>query len=272
VQKSTPSYQSIIFLQWHLASIATFILWYYTQQYNPTIEPAVLLAKLIFVFLGTLLGYTFIDWIGAIYTNSRTPKELWLLTHKHYVAYVMAVCIVVGGACLFMFNVRELLLIAALFVTTLFYDRGFKHYDGLRAIAYIKPIIISSVWVGATCALAQPTINIDLTMGYYFVWMLMVCIVYDEKDTIKDKAEGIKTINNQLSEKQYKLFIRLFFILFILINILKPVDGISVFYVFSTLVLGCVHVLINATKSSFLFALLVDLLVVVPFLLAVILG
>lgn len=258
--------QILIYFHFQLAISAVLIYFVFLLIFKITISTECLIAHLIFVGFGTLLGYTFIDWLGAVYATQRDSKQRWLLENKHYVAYIMAVCIVLGGFCMLFFTWHEFILIALLFVITLIYDRGYKNFGGLRMIPFCKPFVIATVWTGATCILAQSECSFTNQSFYFFIWMLIICIVYDEKDFEIDSLTGVVTFTTYLSESSYKYSLYTVFFLFSIVLFFNDNTTLALCYVIACSVLFGYKLFFQRYVFNRWHARSIDFIMVLPFL------
>jgi len=163
---------------------------------------------LLFVFLATYLQYNLQRGYAITQTNFHTDRSLWLTKHKKVLFFT---CI--GALGILCFLCRHLswtsiiIMGVAEIISNLYYLPPFN----LRKYGYIKPFLISAIWV-VSCN-AVPLIENQL-FTTHCIWLLVsqfifigvLCMLFDIKDADDDYVSGVNTYANILGMKFTKAF------------------------------------------------------------------
>jgi 4-hydroxybenzoate polyprenyltransferase len=183
-------------------------------------------AYLAFVLLATYLQYNVQRGYYIVnHTSSTSPRSQWVLKHKKIMGYSIGVSLVI---LLFLCNKLSMLsigiMVGAEIVSTLYYLQPFN----LRRHGYIKPFLISAVWV-ISCGLVPLIENQLLTthsvwfLASQFVFISVLCMLFDIKDNDKDYLSGVNTYANRFGVNATKIICALLVII-----------GFTCFYVFKS--------------------------------------
>lgn len=223
-------------------------------------------AYLLFIFLSTYLQYNVQRGYMINPANVATERSQWLIKNRKKLLISLGLSLVLV---LFLCNNLSYtsigIMVGAEVISTFYYLPPFN----LRKQGYIKPFLISVIWV-ISCSVV-PLIEHDLiTAKSYFFFISQFCFVsalcflFDIKDMETDYMNGINTYANKFGVKTTK-FLCLFLVL---------ICGLS-FYLYTTdsralmaeavaLGLTVLAVLfINDKRSDFYYYLLVDGLLIV---------
>jgi len=162
---------------------------------------------LLFILLSTYLQYNVQRGYMIGPHNVNSERSQWLLRHKKILLYSIGISLIVV-----MFLCNNLswtsigIMIGAEVVSTLYYLQPFN----LRRHGYIKPFLISFVWV-ISCSLVPLIENQLLTL--HSVWYLVsqvlfisvLCFLFDIKDIEHDYYSGVNTYANKFGEKVTKI-------------------------------------------------------------------
>ncbi|MBC7696074.1 MAG: UbiA family prenyltransferase [Burkholderiales bacterium] len=163
---------------------------------------------LLFVMLATYLQYNVQRGYYIVnHSNSNSPRSQWVLRHKKVMGYTIGVSLIV---LLFLCNKLSWLsigiMVGAEIISTLYYLQPFN----LRRHGYIKPFLISTVWV-ISCGLVPLIENQLLTihsawfLASQFVFISVLCLLFDIKDNDKDYLSGVNTYANRFGVSATKL-------------------------------------------------------------------
>ncbi|MBI3520357.1 MAG: hypothetical protein HY062_13525 [Bacteroidetes bacterium] len=157
-------------------------------------------AYLVFVLLSTYLQYNVQRGYYVVnQSNVHSERAQWTIQHKKTMLYSIGASLLIV---LFLCNNLSYLsigiMIGAEVVSTLYYLQPFN----LRRHGYIKPFLISSVWV-ISCSLV-PLIENQLFTAHS-VWFLIsqfcfisvLCMLFDIKDNQADLVSGVNTYANR---------------------------------------------------------------------------
>jgi 4-hydroxybenzoate polyprenyltransferase len=165
-------------------------------------------AYLLFVFLATYLQYNLQRGYSANQLNLYTDRSLWLTKHKKVMLISAFIALVV---LLFLCNglswTSILIMGAAEVVSNLYYLPPFN----LRRYGYVKPFLISSIWVISCCVV--PLIENQLFtmhslwfLAAQFLFIGVLSMLFDVKDADDDYVNGVNTYANRFGMKPTKLF------------------------------------------------------------------
>jgi 1,4-dihydroxy-2-naphthoate octaprenyltransferase len=180
-----------------------------------------------FVFFSTVCSYNF-HWYLTPHSVKPSQRIQWAQKHKGY--HLALFFIGLAGSAIFFFQLIQYwhwLLLGAL-ITFLYSAPKLPHelFHGLKKIAVGKTIFLSLVWTYVTTILpllicAEPfMLDMLLFIISRFFLIYAICILFDYRDREDDKAEGIRSMITNFSEKGITLLfifsIALFFIATIL--------------------------------------------------------
>ncbi len=179
---------------------------------------------LLFVLLATYLQYNVQRGYYIVnHNNSNSPRSQWVLKHKKIMGYSIGASLIV---LLFLFNKLSWLsigiMVVAEIISTLYYLQPFN----LRRHGYIKPFLISAVWV-ISCGLVPLIENQLLTthsvwfLASQFVFISVLCMLFDIKDNDKDYLSGVNTYANRFGINATKIICALLIVI-----------GFTCFYIF----------------------------------------
>ncbi len=163
---------------------------------------------LIVVLLSTYLqynvqrGYYFIN-----QTNLDSERGKWVSKHKNILLLSVIISLVVV---LFFINILSFVSILIMSVAELISILYFLPPFNLRRYGYFKPFLISFVWVISCCLV--PLIENELFnthsiwyLASQFVFISVLCMLFDVKEHENDFLTGVKTYANQFGVKVTKI-------------------------------------------------------------------
>lgn len=163
---------------------------------------------LIFILLSVYLQYNVQRGYMINAGNVHSERSQWLLKHKKILLYSVALSLIIV---LFLCNnlswTSISIMIGAEILSTLYYLQPFN----LRKHGYIKPVLISSVWV-ISCSLVPLIENQLLTphsiwfLVSQFIFISVLCLLFDIKDAEHDYMSGVNTYANKFGIKVTKWF------------------------------------------------------------------
>jgi len=182
---------------------------------------------LLFVLLATYLQYNVQRGYYIVnHSSPNSPRSLWVLRNKKIMGYTIGASLII---LLFLCNKLSWLsigiMVGAEIISTLYYLQPFN----LRRHGYIKPFLISSVWV-ISCGLV-PLIENQLIsdpgtwwfLASQFVFISVLCMLFDIKDNDKDYLSGVNTYANRFGVNITKIICALLIII-----------GFTCFYLFKS--------------------------------------
>jgi hypothetical protein len=191
-----------------------------------------LLSYVGFVFFGSLCSYNFHMYLTPeIYAGSY--KTLWSVKNKklHLALYII-------GLLCSAYYVWHLLhfwkwLAATAFITFLYSAPKvpFKPLQQLKHIAVGKTIFLTLVWAHSTVILPLVLTDVpwqaDEVLFFInrFTLIYAICIVFDYRDRIEDRKEGIKSLVTTLSDKGIDILFRSTLFIFLITNVVLYLHG-----------------------------------------------
>jgi 4-hydroxybenzoate polyprenyltransferase len=169
----------------------------------------------LFIFFSTLSSYNFY-WLLSAYVFSGQSVKLVV---KRYASNVIVFVIAVAGLLVSIPHIASLLpVISAGLILTLLYTMPllpFKIFHIARRAGLLKTFLLAFTWTFVTVYIPYkqaPTGNLTtLTMLFAnrFLFMLMLCIIFDARDTQVDKIRGLQSLTTiiKLSTVQYIMFV-----------------------------------------------------------------
>lgn len=233
-----------------------------------------------FVFFATLCSYNFHYLLGNVFGGHPLSVRL-LYSFPTTVFFLLA-----GGlGVLLSFSTTHISLqsVALAFLLTFLYSLPLlpiKQLRFLRKAGFVKTMLLAFTWMFVTAYLPMAQHNSQFTtLGLLlllkrFLFMLMLCILFDNRDAAIDKIHGLSSLATDLSPAVMKwLIYGLFFLLFLL-NFLLGQHGVTlkqrialqlasiatlIVYFFSTKKQGYLFYYFLVDGMMFLSALLVTL-------------
>lgn len=163
---------------------------------------------LLFVFLSTYLQYNVQRGYLINANNVQTDRSQWLIKHKKKLFIsIAASLIIVLFLCNSLSYTSIAIMVGAEVLSTFYYLPPFN----LRKQGYIKPFLVSSIWVISCCLVPLIENNILTTNNMWFLlsqffFITVLCLLFDLKDATDDFLNGVNTYANKFGELKTKLF------------------------------------------------------------------
>ena len=175
-----------------------------------------------FIFFSTLCSYNFY-WLLSGYSFSRQPLTLFL---KHYYTNFIVFFIAGTGMLFCLYNVSELLPVISIAVTlTLLYALPllpFKIFHVAGKAGLLKTFLLAFTWAFVTVYIPykqMPAANLFtliLLFNNRFLFMLMLCIIFDARDTDVDKIRGLQSLTTLVKPAIIRYIVAGIFVAYIL--------------------------------------------------------
>ncbi len=199
-----------------------------------------------FVFFSTVCSYNFY-WLLSGYMFAGKP--LFVFLKKFYSNLLVFIFAVIG--CVYcLYEIKPLLpLILIALVLTLLYAvplLPFKIAVVARKAGLLKTFLLAFTWAFITVYLPYqfaPTGNVYtlvLLLINRFLFMLMLCIIFDARDTNIDKIRGLQSLTTLMSASTVKQLMMLIFAAYILNGIVLRVYYHETMQIIALLVTGVV--------------------------------
>ena len=153
-----------------------------------------------FVFFSTVCSYNFY-WILSVYAFAKIPAIAYLRAHY---SNVIVFSIAAFGMLFSLWHIPELLPVIAIGLgLTLLYAvplMPFKIFHFSRKAGLLKTLLLAFTWSFVTVIVPyrqSPTGNMLTLLMLFnnrFLFMLMLCIIFDARDTGVDKIRGLQSL------------------------------------------------------------------------------
>ena len=215
-----------------------------------------------FVFFATLCSYNFHYILG--YFSSGQKISVSFLYSK-YTALFFLMTGSIGVLLFFSAAHIRLINVVIAFLITLTYSLPllpFKQLAFTRKAGFIKTLLLAFTWMFVTAYLplsqndaAFTTAGI-LLMAKRFLFMLMLCILFDNRDVTVDKVRGLRSLATDLSPNAMQWLIVVIFLMLFTINFLLGHHGITARQVLALQLAAFINVIIyffSRKKQSYFF-------------------
>jgi len=185
-----------------------------------------------FVFFATLCSYNFHYLLGNL---AGQRFSLHLLNNPYtrlffLLSGALGVLLLFSGAHIRLPDVAIAFLLTFLYSVPLL---PFKQLDFTKKIGFAKTVLLAFTWMFVTAYLplsqyhGQFTTLGLLLMTKRFLFMLMLCILFDNRDAAVDKIRGLHSLATDLSPNVMKTLIYTLFVLLFVLNFLLGHYGIT---------------------------------------------
>ncbi|MBP6023213.1 UbiA prenyltransferase family protein [Ferruginibacter sp.] len=175
-----------------------------------------------FVFFSTLCSYNFY-WLLSGFAFSGQPVKLFL---KKYYTNIIIFFIAAIGLLFSLPHISNLLpaIILSLFFTLLYTIPllPFKALQFTRKAGLLKTLLLAFTWAFVTVYIPDkqvPTANtltLLLLFNNRFLFMLMLCIIFDARDTKVDKIRGLQSLTTLVTPVTIRYIMGAVFIAYII--------------------------------------------------------
>jgi len=186
-----------------------------------------------FVFFATLCSYNFHYILAGAYKQQRISIQL---LYNRYTAVLVALC-GITGVLLFLKQANiPSIDVAIAFVLTFVYSiplLPFKQLAFTRKAGILKTLLLAFTWMFVTAYIPLSTSHLQFTdtglliMAKRFLFMLMLCIFFDNRDIAVDKIHGLSSLATHLSANTMKWLIYSVFAALFIINFFLGKNGID---------------------------------------------
>ncbi|MCY7291204.1 MAG: hypothetical protein LH615_03385 [Ferruginibacter sp.] len=216
-----------------------------------------------FIFFATLCSYNFY-WIVSKASFTKTANIYTFLKKEKTGLLILSIA-AVGVLCCFIKSRLPLEFILTSLLLTFLYVLPllpFKPFYLMRKAGVLKTFLLAFTWACVTVFIPLQKSYLLLSNADLFVFtrrflfMLMLCIIFDNRDKAVDKIRGLQSLATVLKPAHLRIFIFLIFITLFVTNFLYGYYGItfsqSVALHVSTVALLAVY-FYSLKKRSYLF-------------------
>lgn len=158
------------------------------------------------VFFGTLSSYNFHIFLSKNYgDNKNEPNSYEKRSKLHFLLSIIAFCVSI-------YFIVQLIeswywILPAVLLTFLYSAPKLpqKIFSQLRIVANLKTIFLAFVWTYVTSVFPLVLLQINWESKHYLYivnqlfFIYTLCIVFDFKDRVKDRSQGIKSLITQMN-------------------------------------------------------------------------
>jgi len=186
-----------------------------------------------FVFFSTLCSYNFHYILAGAFQQQRFSASLiW----NRFSAILVLLSGVLGVFIFFFDAGITPVNIAVAFLLTFIYSIPLLPVKALaftRKAGFIKTLLLAFTWMFVTAYLPMAQYELQFTtagllvMAKRFLFMLMLCLLFDNRDVTVDKIRGLSSLATHLSAMQVKWLIYIIFISLFVLNFFLGHYGIT---------------------------------------------
>lgn len=222
-----------------------------------------------FVFFSTICSYNF-HWYLTPDVPTERIRVRWTQQHKtlHFLLFFIGLA---GSAAFFFFLTKYWLWLGGGAILTFLYSAPkirFRPFNWLRKIAIGKTLFLAFVWMYVTTiipvALSEHpwTLNDLLFCANRFFLVYSICIIFDYRDRLNDRQEGIRSMITYFDEKGVDRLFYLSMALFLLTTLALAYIGFTIFVCISLLIPGTLTLALyrtaKANMSDYLYYFVLD--------------
>ena len=216
-----------------------------------------------FIFFATLCSYNFY-WIVSKASFTKAVDIQSFLTKEKTGLLILSIAAVGVLGCLIKSPLRVEFIFTSLLLTCLYALPlfPFKPFYLMRKAGVLKTFLLAFTWAYVTVFIPLQKSYLLLSHAELFVFtrrflfMLMLCIIFDNRDKAVDKIRGLQSLATVLKPAHLRIFIYLIFVILFATNFLYRHYGItfgqSVALHISTIALLAVY-FYSLKKRSYLF-------------------
>jgi 4-hydroxybenzoate polyprenyltransferase len=182
-----------------------------------------------FIFFSTICSYNFY-WLLSSY--SFVPQKIIFHLRKYY-SNSLVLLIAAAGLAVSLAHLIEIVpVIAVAAVLTFLYAvplLPFKWVQVAKKAGVLKTVLLAFTWAFITVYIPYQYAGTDNPTALYllflirFLFMLMLCIIFDARDTGIDKIRGLQSLTTMLSASAVKLIMFFLFAMFLAAGVLYRV-------------------------------------------------
>lgn len=179
------------------------------------------------IFFATLCSYNFYWLISKYHFNTGNDPRDFLLKHfsNVFIFLVAASGLVV---CLYFLPATAPVVLIAVFLTLLYSIPLWpvKKLAFTRKAGFLKTVLLAFTWAYVTVmipvqqAFSISSLSIGLLFTARFLFMLMLCIIFDSRDINVDKIHSLSSLATDVSRKTLQVIMAIVFVLYLVTGFL----------------------------------------------------
>lgn len=185
---------------------------------------------ILFVAAATLCGYNGYWLLSKITGKQNTPFGEILKNNAEYVIIIIAAALIMFYCMLNLhlvyYNIIVTFLLLVAYSIPLW---PLKKFAFVKTLGFVKTILLAFAWAHVTVLIPLQKPMYMMTQNEWlffisrFLFLLMLCIIFDSRDIVIDKIRGLHSLATDLSPLVLKIFISAVFILLVVVNYMLPV-------------------------------------------------
>jgi hypothetical protein len=217
-----------------------------------------------FVFFATLTSY------NSYWLLSKNSKfTSWFISQKKDLLFI-GTSVIFTTICFIQSNLKPQLLFLAIILNGLYIlpVLPFKQLAFTKKVGFLKTLVLAFTWAYVTVVLPlnKPFLYFDnpnfLLFTYRFLFMLLLCIMFDSRDVAIDKIKGLHSIATDSKPLQLKILVACLFALLSYVVFLMHDNGVSnnitISLIIAIMVLGIFYFLSLKKQGYFFYYFFVD--------------
>ena len=221
------------------------------------------------IFFATLAGYN-AYWITSKVSFNRYSSFVSLLNNNKSSLVVLLIAIAGVIFCfsqlkLIMYNIIITFIFLALYALPLV---PLKQFHFARKAGFVKTMLLALAWTMATILIPLQIRIIDMPVSALlvfilrFLFMLMLCIIFDKRDAGIDKIRGLQSLATDISPALLNYLFALVFVLYLLASVGLSFYNISMSNILVLVITGVftvwVYIMSFKRKDYIFYYFLVD--------------
>lgn len=226
------------------------------------------------IFFSTLCSYNFYWLLSKFYFN-RDFKSLLKNNSSNIILLVLGA---VGVVYFFMKSELNFYFLVVSIFLTIIYSLPlwpFSFSKKIQKLGFLKTLLLAFTWAFVTVFLAFSMYapgKITLTVFFVrFLFMLLLCIIFDKRDIVVDKSKGLQTLVSKIKESRIDdLFYFLLLLYFIVASYQFTFRMLHFYFMLPavlSLILGFAYKKSNKPQGYLFYYFFIDGLMLVSFLL-----
>ncbi len=190
---------------------------------------------LLFIFFATLCGYNSYWLLSKFSFNNTVAINVFIRKH---IGHIVMILTAIAGMIYCMLQLHLVYYnIAITFFLTLLYSVPLwpvKQFYFSRKLGFLKTVLLAFTWAHVTTLMplqkSIPAMNNTewLIFLSHFLFMLMLCIIFDSRDAAVDKIRGLHSLATDLNPVTLCYLIGAVFTLLFAVNFILRFNGVSV--------------------------------------------
>ena len=182
----------------------------------------------LFVFGATLAQYNLHYLVKSIAVKD-SHRLAWSQRHKQLHLVLLVIGIILIFISFFSFHLKHFIILAAMGTVSFLYSFPFLPFEKKKRIkdyGLLKIMTITLLWTAVTVWFPVNSMPFDLNLFWLvfakrFVFMFILCLLFDIRDVDIDRQENINTLAVQLGKKKSYLTSYLLLVLFVVLAIIQ---------------------------------------------------